>query len=62
MIFISFFDEVSNLRNRVLTNQKLELVIRICQWNCMFRFLLIRLTKISPSKVSSDASGFSALT
>ena len=36
IIFIScFFDKVSNLRNRTLTNQKPELVIRNCQWNCM---------------------------
>ena len=28
-------DEVSNFCNRMLTNQKQELVIRNCQWNCM---------------------------
>ena len=33
IIFISFFDEVSNLR--ILTNQKPELLIRNCQCNCM---------------------------
>ena len=32
IIFISFFDEVSSFRNRILTNQKPELVIRNCQW------------------------------
>ena len=31
IIFISFSDEVSNFRNRTLTNQKSELVIRNCQ-------------------------------
>ena len=35
IIFISFSDEVSNFRNRILINQKQELVIRNCQWNCM---------------------------
>ena len=34
--FHSFFDEVSNFWNRILTNQKPEVVIRNCQWNCMF--------------------------
>ena len=33
IIFISFFDEVSNLR--ILTNQKPELLIRNCQCNYM---------------------------
>ena len=35
IIFISFFDEVSNFPNRILINQKPEQVIRNCQWNCM---------------------------
>ena len=35
IIFISFFDEVSNFRIRILTNQKHELVVSSCQWNCM---------------------------
>ena len=35
IIFISFFDEVSNFRNKILTNLKPELMIRNCQWNCM---------------------------
>ena len=35
MIFISFFDEVSHSRNRISTNQKYELVVSNCQWNCM---------------------------
>ena len=29
-----FLDEVSNFHNRILTNQKPELVIRHCQCNC----------------------------
>ena len=29
----SFFYKVSKLRNRILTNQKPELMIRNCQWN-----------------------------
>ena len=29
------FDKVSNFCNKLLTNQKLELVMRNCQWNCM---------------------------
>ena len=36
IIFISFFDEKLNFRNRILTNQKRELVVSNCQWNCMF--------------------------
>ena len=36
IIFISFFDKVSNSLNRIITNQKMELVIRNRQWNCMF--------------------------
>ena len=35
IIFISFSDKVSNFRNRILTNQKRELVVSNCQWNCM---------------------------
>ena len=35
IIFISFFDEVSNFRKRILTNQKYELVVPNCQWNSM---------------------------
>ena len=35
IIFISLFYEASNFCNRILTNQKLEQVIRNCQWNCM---------------------------
>ena len=35
IVFVSFFDEVSNLHNRILTSQKPEFVIRNCQWNCM---------------------------
>ena len=41
IIFISFFylfffflDKVSNFHNRILTNQKPELVVRHCQCNC----------------------------
>ena len=35
IIFISYFDELSNFRNRMLTNQKHELVISHCQRKCM---------------------------
>ena len=36
IIFIFFFyDKVSNFRNRILTNQKLELLKRNCQWKRM---------------------------
>ena len=40
IIFISFFffsfffDELSNFRSKISTNQKQELVIRNCLWNC----------------------------
>ena len=33
--FHLYFDKVSNFSNRILTNQKPELVIKNCQWNCM---------------------------
>ena len=35
IILLSFFDEVSNYRNKILTNRKTELMKRNCQWNCM---------------------------
>ena len=31
--FLFFFDEVSTFRSSLLTNQKHELVIKICQWS-----------------------------
>ena len=37
-LFLSFsflFEKASNFSNRILTNQKPELVIKSCQWNCM---------------------------
>ena len=34
IIFISFSHEVSNFRNKILTNLIPELMIRNCQWNC----------------------------
>ena len=37
IIFFSFFDELSNFRNRILANQELKLVIINCQWNCMHK-------------------------
>ena len=35
IVFVSFFDETPNLRNKILAKQKPELVIRNCQWNCI---------------------------
>ena len=35
IISISFFNKVSNFRNKILTNQKRELVVSNCQWNCL---------------------------
>ena len=37
IILISFLMEVSNLRNRILTNQKPDYVVRNCKWNFMVR-------------------------
>ena len=34
-LFLFYFDEVSNFRNRILTNQKRELVVSNCQLNCI---------------------------
>ena len=36
IIFISFFDEASNFRNRIMTNQKLGLVVQNCQGNFIY--------------------------
>ena len=44
VIFISFFDKVSNFRNRILTNQKRKLVVSNCQQNCMLLFVPARST------------------
>ena len=39
-LFFLFFDKVSNFRKSILTNQKRELVVSKCKWNCMLvRFL-----------------------
>ena len=35
IIFIIFFDKVSNFLNTLLTNQKQELMIKSFEWNCM---------------------------
>ena len=34
IIFVSFFDKVSNFRNSILTNQKRELVVS--NWWCLY--------------------------
>ena len=44
IIFISFFDEASNFRYKILTNQKHELVVSNCRWNCMFKAGFSRLS------------------
>ena len=36
IIFLSFFHEVSNFRNTILTNQKHEFVVSNCHWNSMY--------------------------
>ena len=38
VIFISFFAEVSNFHNRILTNHTPELVVRIRRWICCQSF------------------------
>ena len=38
-VLLSFhfvFDEISDFRNRLLTNQKRKQVVQNCQWKCMF--------------------------
>ena len=42
IIFFSFFWWSTNFRNRILTNQKPELVIRNCQWDYMFGFYVLQ--------------------
>ena len=37
IILISFFAKLSNFRNRILNNQKHELVVSNSQWSCMTR-------------------------
>ena len=49
------FDEISDFRNGISTNQKLELVIRTCRWNCMlylFLYLPISFLKSIEKKIS----------
>ena len=52
-----FFEKVSNFRNRIITNQKTELVIKICQWNCMQRQIFekykLNLKMSHPSQATS---------
>ena len=38
---ISFFDKVSNLHSRILTNQNRELVKKNFEWNCMIYMFLV---------------------
>lgn len=45
---ISFFDEVSNIYHRILTNQKQQLVMRNCQWNCIKPHFVCRSTPWFP--------------
>ena len=42
-----FCDEISNICNRMLTNQKPEYVIRNCQWNCMCNSSVINIRWVS---------------
>ena len=49
IIFISFFDEVSNFRNRILTNQKHESTATHCQRNCMKHMKKVRSNQASIS-------------
>ena len=51
IIFISFFDKVSNLHNRILTNQKHKFLVSNCQWNCMC------VTVTPSSSASSNQNG-----
>ena len=46
--FKFFFDEQSNFRNRILTNQKPELVIRNCQWNCVLLHIFLIVYTLKP--------------
>ena len=59
IIFSSFFDEVSNFRNRILTYQKRELVVSNCQWNCIYVYnkATIYLDDWSYQKISCRRQG-----
>ena len=46
IIFISLFDKVSNLRNKVLTNQKPKLLIKNCQWNCLLQQIYVTVEQV----------------
>ena len=46
LTFHFFFDELLNFRNRILTNQKLEQVIRNCQWNYSILFSNLQTLKV----------------
>ena len=52
IIFISFFDELSNFCNRILTKQKQEFVVQNCQWNCK-----VKLSKVSNKNFCSVCWG-----
>ena len=49
IIFISLSDKESNFCNRILTNQKPDLAIRNCQWNCMLLIKIAITTKANGS-------------
>ena len=53
---ISFFDKVSNLHNRILTNQKRELVKRNCQWNCMIHMFAVAMFVVKISRVENPVN------
>ena len=56
--FSFFFDEVSNFHKRILTNQKTELAIRNCQWDCMLRIKLIKYKKSLIYKCNIKWTGY----
>ena len=41
------YDEISNICNRILANQKPEQVIKNCQWNCMCNSSVINISRVS---------------
>ena len=60
IVFIYFFEEVSNLCKRISTSQKQKLVIRNCQWNRKFS-KCVNLYNLEICKLNLQPPGFHLL-
>ena len=53
IIFISFFDKLSNFCNRILANQKPKSLKKNCLWSCMLMIFPGNKLKVSNKKTGS---------